>query len=214
MNSQRSLFPDVLFLSAVTDERVIALTFDDCPDINTPRLLDILADKGVRATFYVLGSNVKDHPDTVQRMVAEGHEVGNHSWSHPDFRELPDLVILNKELHRTSQIVADLTGIYPKHMRPPYGAVRDSTIGFLGEAGWKIVNWSVDSFDWDIKQNSAAEITSKVLGHSHPGAIILMHSGVTLHGTVAALPYIIQSLVDDGYKFLTVSELLGFSSER
>lgn len=214
MNTQRSRFPDVFFLSGATNERVIALTFDDGPDINTPQMLDILADEGVRATFYVVGNNVKERPDTVLRMVSEGHELGNHSWSHPDFRELTDMDILNNELRRTSQILANLTGIYPKHMRPPYGAVRDSTIEFLGGAGWRVINWSVDSFDWDIKQNSAAEITAKVLEHSHPGAIVLMHTLAAIHGTVTALPGIIQSLRADGYEFLTVSELLGFTGER
>lgn len=204
-------YPDSYFLSGSEDVRMIALTFDDGPvGDNTSLLLDILAEEQVSATFFVIGSKAKQYPDLIKRIVAEGHELGNHSWSHPDLRKYTNMKVLQNELEPTTQIIQDIVGFTPLIMRPPYGALRDDTIEFLAEEGWLIINWSIDSFDWDTTQNSAVEITEKVLKYSHPGAIVLMHSGENLHGTVSALPEIIRSLREDGYHFVTVSELLGF----
>lgn len=210
MHRQAVLFPEVVFRYRQTDEKVIALTFDDGPDPITPQLLDILAGEDVPATFYVLGSNVSQFPEIARRIALDGHEISNHSWSHIDFRELTDEEILKNELVPTSEITAEITGIYPKTMRSPYGALRDETIPFLEREGWKIVGWSVDTSDWDSTQNSPEEIISRALNDRHPGAIVLMHSGYTMQNTVLALPEIIRALKDEGYRFLRVSELLEF----
>jgi peptidoglycan/xylan/chitin deacetylase (PgdA/CDA1 family) len=156
-----------------------------------------------------VGEKAQEQPDLIQRIVDEDHELGNHSWSHPDMRKYTNQHILDNELKNTSQVISDTVGLAPSIMRPPYGALRDETIEFLAEERWFIINWSIDSFDWDTTQNSPEEITEKVLEYSHPGAIVLMHTGEGLDGTIAALPEIIRVLREGGYEFVTVSELLG-----
>ncbi|MCK9525815.1 MAG: polysaccharide deacetylase family protein [Limnochordia bacterium] len=209
VNRQVRAYPDSYFLSGPEDELVIALTFDDGPDgKNTALLLDLLAEEEVSATFFVLGEQALQYPDLLRRIASEGHELGNHSFSHPDMRKLTNEHILQEELESTSQLITDLTGLAPMLMRPPYGALRDETIEFLAEGGWTIINWSIDSFDWDTEQNSASEITQKVLKYRHPGAIVLMHTGDGLDGTITALPAIIASLREEGYRFVTISQLL------
>ena len=188
---------------------MIALTFDDGPDgENTALLLDLLAETEVKATFFVVGEKIQEYPELLKRIASEGHELGNHSFSHPDMRKLTNDAILERELLPTAELITDLTGLAPMIMRPPYGALRDESIEYLTEAGWSIINWSIDSFDWDTTQNSASEITEKVLQYSHPGAIVLMHTGEGREGTLEALPEIIASLREDGYQFVTVSEIL------
>jgi peptidoglycan/xylan/chitin deacetylase (PgdA/CDA1 family) len=210
VNRQVSIYPDVYYLSGPEDIRAIALTFDDGPAGDaTSQLLDLLAEERVRATFFVVGEKAQEQPDLIQRIVDEDHELGNHSWSHPDMRKYTNQHILDNELKNTSQVISDTVGLAPSIMRPPYGALRDETIEFLAEERWFIINWSIDSFDWDTTQNSPEEITEKVLEYSHPGAIVLMHTGEGLDGTIAALPEIIRVLREGGYEFVTVSELLG-----
>lgn len=210
VNRQVSIYPDVYYLSGPEDVRAIALTFDDGPAGDaTSQLLDLLAEERVRATFFVVGEKAQEQPDLIQRIVDEDHELGNHSWSHSDMRKYTNQHILDNELKNTSQVISDTVGLAPSIMRPPYGALRDETIEFLAEERWFIINWSIDSFDWDTTQNSPEEITEKVLEYSHPGAIVLMHTGEGLDGTIAALPEIIRVLREGGYEFVTVSELLG-----
>lgn len=202
-------FPEVYFLSAVTEKKIVALTFDDGPDeVTTAELLDILQEEGIKATFFVKGTQVEKFPDLTERIVEEGHQIANHSWSHPDFRKLDNKEIVEDELISTSEIIKEYTGYYPKTLRPPYGAVTDENIEFLKERGWRIINWSIDSFDWDPDQNSPEEIETKINKYYHPGAIILMHCGQGREGTVEALPDIINNLREKGYQFLTVEELL------
>jgi peptidoglycan/xylan/chitin deacetylase (PgdA/CDA1 family) len=210
VNRQVRAYPESYFLAGPEDELAIALTFDDGPDgENTALLLDLLAEAEVSATFFVIGEKIKEYPDLLRRIASEGHELGNHSFSHPDMRKLTNEAVLHQELEPTAQLILDITGVSPMIMRPPFGALRDETIEFLAGEGWAMINWSIDSFDWDTEQNSATEITEKVLTYSHPGAIVLMHTGENLDGTLAALPSIIASLQEEGYHFVTISQLLG-----
>ena len=209
VNRQAAAYPAWFFLAASEEERLMALTFDDGPvGDHTAQLLDILGAEQVRATFFVLGNQVQDYPELVQRIVDEDHELGNHSWSHADLRSLSNEEILKEELIPTNERIWEAVGLTPPIMRPPYGALRDDSIEFLGEAGWLMINWAIDSFDWDSSQNSAEEIAGKVLTCSHPGVIVLMHSGEHLNGTVSALPQIIRALRAGRYEFVTISELL------
>ncbi len=202
---QADKYPDFFHLEAPT-EAFIALTFDDGPHAhNTPLILDILKAEGIKATFFVVGEQVRQYPKVAQRIVAEGHQIANHSWSHPDLRKVTDQAILEKQLEPTSSLVEELTGVFPKFIRPPYGALRDGTIEFLGTQGWQIINWSIDSFDWDPQENSVIAIVEKVKRYHHPGAIILMHCNGA--NTVQTLPEVIDSLRDLGYQFKTVEEL-------
>lgn len=204
-------FPEFFFISRPEiEEKRIALTFDDGPDGEfTPAILDILEEKNIKATFFLLGENVVQHQEVTLRIHQEGHLIGNHSWSHPDFRDLEGEEIIDREIEPTAEAISRITGENPAFIRPPYGTIEDKVIKKLGKQGYKIVNWSVDTFDWDVNLNSPDDIVQRVLKYAHPGDIILLHSGGgDRENTVEALPYIINSLQGKGFRFVTVKELL------
>lgn len=209
---QGETFPDLFFLHAFTEEKKLALTFDDGPDAKyTPQILDILKNYKVKATFFVTGENTEKYPEIVLRMVDEGHIVGGHSYNHPDLRKIQTEDSYSSQIEKTSMIINKTLGYKPDFFRPPYGAVTDEQIILYGEKGLKVVNWSVDSFDWDKKQNSPEQLEKIVNKYIHPGAIVLMHSaGGNRSNTVKALPEIIKSLHKQGYIFETIPDLLEF----
>lgn len=184
----------------------IALTFDDGPDLRiTPRILEILKEEGVVATFFVLGTNVERYPEVLKRIHNEGHLIANHSRTHMDFANLTNEEIIAFELDPTSRAVEKLTGYYPLVMRPPYGSLRTDSVTYLRQAGWRIVRWSLDTFDWDGARNRSEQIVARIAEQHHNNAIILMHcNGPT---TVQALPEMIRILRDLGYDFVTVNQL-------
>lgn len=198
--------PELTPAPAPLPARKIALTFDDGPDrINTPKLLDILRDEQVPATFFVLGEKVERYPEMTRRIFEEGHLIANHSRTHVDLSELTNEDILALELEPTSQAVERLTGFYPTIMRPPYGSLRQDSVMFLRENGWQIVRWSLDTFDWDSTRNSPEEIIERIQKGHHHKAVVLMHcNGPT---TIQALPEIIAILRSLGYEFVTVNQL-------
>jgi peptidoglycan/xylan/chitin deacetylase (PgdA/CDA1 family) len=183
----------------------LALTFDDGPHVtNTPRLLKILEERNVKATFYVVGRNVREYPALLRRMVAEGHEIGNHSWDHPPLSSLgPDKIRL--QLHKTHDAVLKAAGYQMRTMRPPYGATNLRVRQIcLQDFGYPAIIWSVDPLDW--KQPGAEEVERLIIQGAHPGAIILVHD---IHAaTVDAMPKAIDELLARGYHFVTVSQLL------
>lgn len=192
------------FNSIKTTRPVLALTFDDGPHPElTPKLLDILRQKGVRATFFVLGSNVAKYPDIARRIVAEGHEIANHSYNHPALTKL-GASRMNDEVGGTCEIIEKVTGRRPASMRPPYGAL-NSTVehALLQNYGLNIVLWSVDPYDW--KRPGATEVTRRLVEGARPGAILLAHD---IHpGTIEAIPEVITQLKNRGYTFATVGQL-------
>ncbi|KXT78383.1 polysaccharide deacetylase family protein [Streptococcus sp. DD13] len=183
-------------------EKVIALTFDDGPSAETtPGLLDILKKYQVKATFFIVGKHVAGNEAILKRELAEGHELSNHSWSHPNLLELStsDAVA---EITKTQEAIKGATGYTPKNFRPPYGNVNQAILNALDIPA---IYWSVDSEDW--KSHSTPAIMSQVKAQSAPGGIILMHD---IHATsVAAVPQVIEYLKSQGYRFVTVSELYG-----
>lgn len=186
-------------------QRVIALTFDDGPHPQlTPQLLDILRQNGVRATFFVVGSNVKAHPDIVRRAMAEGHEIANHSWSHPALTKL-GASGLQHEIEGTNDAVEAATGRRPVNMRPPYGALNSRVREYLTKnRNLNIILWSVDPLDW--KRPGAATVAQRLVEGAAPGGILLAHD---IHpGTIEAIPEVIARLKEKGYRFATVSQLL------
>ncbi|WP_297261335.1 polysaccharide deacetylase family protein [uncultured Desulfovibrio sp.] len=189
-------------------ENLCALTFDDGPSRNTSRLLDMLADYGIHATFFLLGKNAALRPALVQRIVSEGHEVGNHSWSHPKLRAL-NREQQHEELLKTDALLREL-GASPRHIRPPYGAYNEDTLALAEEMGLSIMLWSQDSHDWKRLPVSYA-LLPNTLGHVYgPGelrGIFLFHD--SLKRTVDDLPRIIAELRAGGcQRFVTVSEYL------
>ncbi|MFW6266681.1 MAG: polysaccharide deacetylase family protein [Halanaerobiales bacterium] len=209
MDKQAELYPDTFFIKGPESTKRIALTFDDGPEENnTPAILDILAEKDVRATFFLLGEHIELFPEIVNRIKNEGHQLGNHSWSHPNFREKDSNTVIEKEIKKTSRKIENITGVYPKLLRPPFGAILDQTIETLKKDNWKIVNWSIDSLDWNTPRNNHHKIIQKVQKLHHPGGIILMHNNMNSQSTVDALPALIDTLREKGYEFNTIDELL------
>ena len=181
------------------------MTFDDGPHPKlTPMLLDIMKARGIKGTFFLVGKNVAEYPEIAQRIVAEGHEVANHSWAHPQLTKLaPDA--LKKEIADTNDAIHRATGIQTTIMRPPYGAINASITKRLNEEfGLTVALWSVDSLDWKIR--NAAHVTKLITEKTAPGAIILAHD---IHpSTVQAMPAVFDTLSAKGYKFVTMSELI------
>lgn len=191
--------------------RLAAITFDDGPDTTfTPRILDVLKKQGVKATFYVVGKRASVRPDLVKRMVAEGHEVGNHSWNHPSLTKI-SAVRVHKEIAETHQLLRRLTGKPVRTFRPPYGALNPAILKEATALGYKTVLWNVDSLDWKAG-TTRDDVIHNILPQVKPGAIILQHSaggkGEDLTNTVQALPLVIKTLRGQGYRLVTVSELL------
>jgi len=186
------------------DGPFIALTFDDGPvPATTPRLLDILKKRNVRATFFVTGQNAERYPDIVRRAFNDGHEIANHSWNHPRFTAAKTDV--SGQLRRTSNIIQKITGTAPTTMRPPYGATNAALNARIKrEHGLTPVMWSLDPQDW--KYRNANYVATQVIERVRPGAIILLHD---IHpSTIDAVPRILDSLLARGFQFVTVSELI------
>jgi peptidoglycan/xylan/chitin deacetylase (PgdA/CDA1 family) len=191
---------------APTPRGKVALTFDDGPDlVNTPKILDILRDEEVTATFFVIGEKAERYPEMLARIHREGHLIANHSQTHADFAELTNEEILAMELEPTSQTLQKVAGYYSMIMRPPYGSLRQDSVTYLREQGWQIVRWSLDTFDWDNSRNSPEEIIERIKTQHHNKAIVLMHcNGPT---TIQALPDVISILRSLGYELVAVDQL-------
>jgi peptidoglycan/xylan/chitin deacetylase (PgdA/CDA1 family) len=194
---------------------VIALTFDDGPSTDlTGPLLDILLEKRVKATFFVLGNRLqssKARGDLLRREVAEGHEIGNHTYSHQILKKT-DSATTRDELVQTTDLIQSLAGVTPTIMRPPTGGYSATTEEVTRELGLTIVNWSWQSCpeDWNHKDDPDL-IANFVIENAANGHIILLHD--TNSATLAAVPRIIDGLTEKGFRFMTVSELLAYSSE-
>ncbi|WP_406414341.1 polysaccharide deacetylase family protein [Streptomyces halstedii] len=184
--------------------KCIALTFDAGPGEDTPHLLDVLKEKKVPATFFLLGKNhVLKHPDTVRRIEAEGHEVANHTWSHEILTDKkPDEI--RAELEKTQEAIAEITGKKPRLMRPPQGRTDDTVSGISKELGLSQILWSTTAKDYST--NDSALIRKRTLDQADRDGIILLHD--IYKGTVPAVPGIIDALRKDGYTFVTVPQLM------
>jgi len=183
----------------------IAMTFDDGPSAKlTPELLDILAAHHIHATFFVIGKNAVDHPEILQRAVREGHEIGNHSWSHPSLGKMGDERV-RAELKKTDEAIKAAIGTRPVLMRPPYGSISSRQKQWIHEEfGYRTILWDVDPLDW--KRPGSAVVTSRIVRETRPGSIILSHD---IHpGTIKAMPATFDQLQEKGFKFVTVSELI------
>lgn len=184
---------------------VVAMTFDDGPRPWTNDLLDALNERNIKATFFVVGRAVTSYPDVVKRIVAEGHEIANHTWSHPkNMARMPERIV-RKELQACHDIIVQTTGVAPRVFRPPGGSFTTNQSQWIYNE-WDYVNimWSVDPLDW--KRPGTEVIKQRVVEGAHDGAIILAHD---LHQpTVRAMPATLDALLAEGYQFLRVSELL------
>ena len=184
--------------------KTIALTFDAGPGPSTAQLLDILDQHSAKATFFLIGSKVSAQASVVRSIQARGHQLGNHSWSHPELPKLPVGQIAG-EIDRTNDAIKQATGVKPSILRPPYGAVNGVVLEQLRLRGMSSILWSVDTRDWADRNSDI--VCSRAVAGAHPGAVILMHD---IHQTsVNAVPCILNALKQQGYSFVTVQGLLG-----
>jgi peptidoglycan/xylan/chitin deacetylase (PgdA/CDA1 family) len=195
----------------------VALTFDDGPVAPfTEQILDVLRAKKVTATFFVCGKNVERFPETVRRIKAEGHTLGNHTYSHPFlyFRSRLDMA---REIDRTQEAIEKVAGLRPIYFRPPFGARWFGLYAVLRERGLRLVQWSDTGYDWKRGAKSEADIVSRTLKGLGPGSIILLHDGrrvypphqVDQSHTVKALPEIIDAVHQAGLTFVPLAEFMG-----
>ncbi|WP_330240985.1 polysaccharide deacetylase family protein [Streptomyces sp. NBC_00525] len=178
----------------------VALTFDDGPSpLHTDRVLRILKSFGVPAAFFCVGLQVRARPDLVRRMVDEGHEVGNHTWSHAYLPELGEDETV-RQLRTTSRVIAEATGVPPVLARPPYGGRGGTVLRATADEGLTTVLWDVEASDWTLP--GADAIADSVLRQARDGSVVLLHDGGGERDqTVAALPRIIGGLLDRGFQF-------------
>lgn len=210
MSANFSKDAGVTFSRVSVGEPIVAMTFDDGPHPrNTPRLLDMLRDRNIKATFYVIGRNVDLYPALTRRIVAEGHEIGNHTYTHGNLTKMSDEKV-REEMVKCRASIAKASGVQPRTMRPPYGALLQRQRSMIhSEFGYPTIMWSVDPRDW--QRPGPSVVTSRILSGTTPGAIILAHD---LHApTVDAMPGTLDGLLRKGYKFVTVSQLLAMKPD-
>lgn len=207
---------------------LVALTFDDGPDAQwTPRILDVLKHEGVPASFFIIGENGQANPELVKRIVREGHDIGNHTFTHPNLGEIPTRVT-ELELNATERLIESLTGRSTMLFRPPYFGDAEPTtpdevepIVTAKRLGYITVGLHVDPDDWalpgaqEIVNHTIAGVTNKSADEDQRGQIVLLHDGGGDRAqTVEALPQIIEQLKARGYRFVTVSELAGLQQAQ
>jgi peptidoglycan/xylan/chitin deacetylase (PgdA/CDA1 family) len=201
---------NISFSRVLVSGNYIAITFDDGPHPqNTPRLLDMLRARNIKATFYVIGQSVNLYPQIVRRTVAEGHEIGNHTHTHRLLSKLGNDEVRG-EISRCRDAIANAAGVTPRTLRPPYGGMLQAQREMIfNEFGTPVILWSVDPLDW--KRPGAGVITSRILAGASAGGIVLAHD---LHGqTVDAMPATLDGLLRKGFQFVTVSQLLAMRTE-
>ena len=204
-------YEDIIIKRGNDEEKLIALTFDDGPDEDyTPQILDILKKYNVKATFFVVGQKVGWNPEIVQREFEEGHEIGNHTFTHINVchRGYSDI---NKEITKTQEAIKGITGQEPKIFRPPYRAINKEMCSIVKEKNMNVILWSdLDPRDWS--NPGVYYITNTILTKAKNGNIILLHDynnqRRSTSQTIQALDIFIPILIEKGYKFVTVSELV------
>lgn len=188
--------------------RCAALTFDDGPSSYTSDILDILKQYGIRATFFVLGQELHKYRGTIERMVQEGHVIGNHTWDHPDLTQLSRME-MQHQITSTHAQIKSLTGTASNLLRPPYGICNDEVISVAHGSGLTNVLWNVDSRDWEL--TNPVPVHVRVLNQLQPQSLILLHDGDAFgcgprESVLESLPIIIESLRHLNYRFVTVPE--------
>jgi peptidoglycan/xylan/chitin deacetylase (PgdA/CDA1 family) len=187
-------------------EKVIALTFDDGPwPQTTKQVLDILKSNNIKGTFFVVGQNLKNYPELGKEIVAQGHVIANHTWHH--WYHFFNQQAAAFEIDRTTDLIYQVTGVKTTLFRPPGGMMHNGLVGYAKAQKYTVVMWSADSTDYKLP--AVPKLINNVIKDSRPGGIVLMHDGGGNRSrTVQALPEIISNLRKQGYRFVTVPELL------
>lgn len=192
------------------ENKIIALTFDDGPHpIFTPMILDILKEYNVKATFFVLGKYVEMYPEIIKRQAEEGHEIGNHTFSHINANKESEEIVF-EEFQKTETSINNITIPETKILRPPYGILNKKIINYANKNDYSIVLWSQIQDPKDWSNPGAEKISSSILSQTENGDVILLHDYVYFKesNTVEALKVIIPELKRRGYQFVTISELI------
>lgn len=195
-----------------TDQKVVALTFDDGPHPKyTQQILDLLEQYEARGTFFVVGQLAEKSPDVVRRMYEDGHEIANHTYTHPSTKSVSKIM---EEINQTTDTIYSITGVSPNLFRPVEGIYTDEIVNEVVKNGYKIVMWSwhQDTEDW--KDPGVNKIVTKVLNGLNNGDVILFHDGGgNREQTVKALEKILPELKKQGYKFITISEMINLQKK-
>jgi peptidoglycan/xylan/chitin deacetylase (PgdA/CDA1 family) len=197
-------YPEHFLISLPATEKTAALTFDDGPDnSSTPEIVEILNTYRVPATFFLIGWQMENNMDTIQYLIDSGHTLANHSWSHVRPTDAAIEEMMN-EVGRAQEKL-DAVDAGNKLFRPPYGLVNRTQMPALIDAGYQVIGWSVDSMDWYF--DKPEDIVTCVVENIHPGAIVLLHSSggpANRKATIEALPLIIETLLEQGYRFVAL----------
>lgn len=193
-------------------EKLVALTFDDGPDPRfTPDVLDILAKKKVRATFFVIGESVKRFPGLVEQAVLEGHEIENHTYSHPELDQ-GEPISFYEELNHCERVITQAAGRCPVYFRPPKRLYNQEVIQTAERNGYQVVLWTVAMEN--KKDRQVKDVVTRVMAKVKPGAIILAHDGTLDRSlTVKSLPSLIDELQKQGYRLVTLRELMAYRQD-
>lgn len=196
-----------VYRSVKTDSMKIALTFDDGPHPRqTERILSILAEYELRATFFMVGVNVRNYPDAARAVAAAGHEIGNHTFSHRHLRNLNGQELF-EELKQCENAIEEICDCRPTLFRPPEGAINSFVEDCSAKGEYRVILWSLDTRDWERKNTE--QIVKCVLSNVKPGDIILMHDYIGYNSrTPEALAILLPELLERGFEPVTVSELL------
>lgn len=200
--------PGKLYWAGSAQDKEVALTFDDGPEDKwTPKILDILKQKNVKATFFVIGKQAQKYPEMLRRIHAEGHVIGDHTLDHVDLTKL-DAQQVDHEIEQCALVINSIIGETPKLVRPPFGFHNSTVDNVVYSKGRIIVLWSLDTEDWTGLD--AETIKARILPKMQNGYIVLQHDGENpkLGGSIQALPDIIEGLKAQGYNFVTIPELL------
>ena len=192
-----------------TKEKVVALTYDDGPHPQyTPELLNVLDKYHVKATFFMVGERMEQYPDIVEDVVARGHVVANHTYTHPRDMALDTSAQVIQELQRCEEVIERLTGRRAHLFRPPRGLMDGTVFAIAGEEGYRTILWTICADHHDAPK--PCQMAERVIQHIRPGAIILAHDGrfAGRWKDVAATPMIIEALKKQDYRFVTIPELL------
>lgn len=191
-----------------TTKKIIALTVDDGPHYKTtPELLNVLKEKQVHVTLFVLGTNVEKRPDIVAQAVASGQEIGSHAYTHENLKKLSETEI-KAEVDKAEKVILAAGAPKPSLFRPPGGAYDGKVLAIAQEHGYKTILWSVDPHDW--QRPSVNVVVKSVLDNVQPGEIVLLHDGQYPLPTPEAIGIIIDRLQEQGYEIVTISELLQY----
>ncbi|WP_055669914.1 polysaccharide deacetylase family protein [Desnuesiella massiliensis] len=204
--------PSSLFINGYVENKWVALTFDDGPDgLFTPKIIDILKQHNIMASFFFIGKSIDAFPSVVKKAFNENNLILNHSLDHTDLSK-KDFNGIKKEVEETENKIYSLIKKKPAIIRPPYGVVDKNTLYNLEQLGYKSVLWSIDTLDWSQKEKD--NIVNNVVNNIRSGDIILMHSNSDRQATVDALPIIIYSLKAKGFDFVTLDKLLGVQAYK